>query len=59
MLNGFTKGLIVGSILGASISMMMEPDIMKRRNKKRMIRAGRNFLRRTGNIISDVVDAFR
>jgi len=59
MQNGFTKGLIVGSIIGASVSMMMEPGVMKRKNRKRIMRAGRSFLRRSGNIISDVVDVFR
>lgn len=59
MQNGFTKGLIVGSIIGGSASMIMEPGIMKKKNRKRITRAGKSFLRRSGNIISDVVDAFR
>lgn len=59
MLNGFTKGLLIGSILGTSIGIMMDTGMVKKRNKRKMLRAGRNFLRRTGNIISDVVEAFR
>lgn len=35
MQNGFTKGLIVGSIIGASVSMMMEPEAVKRKNRKK------------------------
>lgn len=59
MQNGFTRGLIIGSIIGASISMMMDPDVMKSKNRKRMMRVGRNFLRKSGHIIGDVVEMFR
>ncbi|NLC69027.1 MAG: YtxH domain-containing protein [Clostridiaceae bacterium] len=59
MLNGFTKGLLIGSILGTSIGVMMDTSMMKRRNRRKMMKAGRSFLRRTGNIISAVVEAFR
>lgn len=59
MNNGFTKGLLVGSIIGASISMMMNPDMMAGRNRKKMMRNGRSFLRRSGHIIGDVVDMLR
>jgi len=59
-MNGrFAKGVIVGSIIGASISMMMDPDMMKARNRRRMIRNGRNFIRKSGHIINDIVDVFR
>lgn len=59
MSGGFTKGLVIGSIIGASVSMMMNNDAMRPRTKKKMIRAGRTLLRRSGGIISDVVDVFR
>lgn len=59
MQGGFTKGLIIGSVVGAMVSMMMEPDMMKRRTRKKMMRSGRNFLRRSGHIIGDVVEMFR
>lgn len=59
MQGGFTKGLIIGSVVGAMVSMMMEPDMMKRRTRKKMMRSGRNFLRRSGHIIGDVIEMFR
>ncbi|MCX7710328.1 MAG: YtxH domain-containing protein [Clostridia bacterium] len=59
MQNGFTRGLIVGSIIGASVSMMMNPDMMKNRSKRRMMRNSRNFLRKSGHIIGDVMEMFR
>lgn len=59
MENGFIKGLVVGGLIGASVSMMMEPGIMSGRNKRRMMKTGRNLLRRSGSFIGDVVDIFR
>jgi hypothetical protein len=59
MHSGFTKGLVVGSIIGASVSMMMNSDFMKPRTRKRMMRTGRTILKRSGGILGDVVDIFR
>lgn len=59
MQNGFTKGLLLGGLIGASVSMAMNPGGMKNRTKKRMIRTGRTMLKRSGNIIGDIVDIFR
>lgn len=59
MNGGFTKGLVVGSIIGASVSMLMNNDRMRPRNRRKMMRTGRMLLRKSGGIISDVVDAFR
>ena len=57
MRSGFTRGLVVGGIIGASV-MMMKSDMMKP-NRKRMMRTGRALLRRHGGIIGNVVDMFR
>ena len=43
MQNGFTKGLIVGGLIGASVSMMMERVV----KTGRMMKVGRNFVRRS------------
>lgn len=59
MHRGFTRGLIIGGIIGASVSMMMGPDMMKNRTRKRMMRSGRNMLRKSGNLVEDIVDMFR
>jgi hypothetical protein len=58
MQGSFTKGLIVGSLIGATVA-MMNPEMMKNRTRKRMIRGSRMFFRKSGNIINDVVDMFR
>lgn len=59
MYSGFTKGLVVGGIIGASMMMMKNSDMMKPRTRKKMMRTGRTLLRRSGGIIGDVVDIFR
>lgn len=60
MNGGFTRGLVIGSIIGASVSIIMNNnDMMRPRNRKRMMRAGKTLLRKSSGIIGDVVDAFR
>ena len=59
MQNGFVKGVVVGGIIAASVSMMMSSDMVKPRTKKRMMRSGRSFLRKSSNVIGDVADMFR
>jgi len=56
---GFTKGLIIGGLIGTSIGMMMGPDMMKSRTRKKLMRNGRNMIRRSGNLISDVIEMIR
>lgn len=59
MQSNFTKGLILGSIVGASVSYMVSGDMMTNRNRKKMFRNGRNFLRKSGHLIGDVISIFR
>ncbi len=56
---GFTKGLIIGGIIGASMSMMMNGDMSRKKYKRKMMHDGRDFMRKSGQIISDVVELFR
>lgn len=58
MRGGFAKGLIVGSIIGASMGMMMDNGNMSK-NRKRMAKNGRNFVRSSSDLINDVVRLFR
>jgi gas vesicle protein len=55
----FTRGLLIGGLIGASISMLSNPQGMKNRNNRRMMRTGRNLLRKSGNVVEDVIDLFR
>jgi hypothetical protein len=59
MHNSFKKGLLVGGLIGASMSMVIGNDRMRSGNRRRMIRTGRNIFRKSGNIVNDVVDLFR
>jgi hypothetical protein len=60
MQGSFTKGLLLGSIVGASMSYVMNNDMMtSNRNRRRMFRTGKNFLRKSGHLIGDVVSLFR
>ena len=59
MRSGFTRGLIIGGLIGASVSMMTNSERMNGRNKRRMMKAGKNLLRKSSHVVGDVVDLFR
>lgn len=59
MQNGFIKGVMVGGIIAASVSMMMTSDMVKPRTKRSMMKSGRRFLKKSGNIIGGMADMFR
>ena len=59
MRSGFAKGMLVGGIIATSVGMIMNSDKVNPGSKRRMIRNGRMLMRRSGNIINDVVDMFR
>lgn len=59
MHSGFTRGIVIGGIIGASLGMMMNSEMMKPRTRKKMMRNGRMLLKKSGGIIGDVVDIFR
>lgn len=58
MKGSFTKGMIVGGLIGASLA-MMNSDMMNMKNRKKMMKMGRNFLRRSGSFVSDIIDYIR
>jgi len=55
--NGFTKGLVTGTILGATVSMMVNP--MEGRERRAMRKKANKFMRAVGNIIEDIMDLRR
>lgn len=56
MKNGFTSGMVIGSIVGATMSMIMNHDIDMNKTKKRMMRMGRSMYKRSRRIVSDISD---
>ncbi|MDP4092849.1 MAG: YtxH domain-containing protein [Bacillota bacterium] len=59
MRSHLAKGLIIGGIVGATVGAMVSPEMRNGRTRKRMMRTGRQFVKKSGNIIGDVVDLFR
>lgn len=59
MRGGFTRGLVIGGLIGASIGMIKNSDMMKPRSRRRMMRTGRNMIRRTSHALGDVIDLLR
>ncbi|TYQ15996.1 UNVERIFIED_CONTAM: hypothetical protein Cloal_2496 [Acetivibrio alkalicellulosi] len=59
MNNGFTRGLIIGSIIGASVGMAANSDMINGKSRKKMKKNGIELMRRSGSIIGDVIDLFR
>ena len=59
MRGGFSRGLLIGGIIGASVSMLSGAGGVKSRKSRRMLKAGRNLIRKSGNVVEDVVDLFR
>ncbi len=57
--NNFTKGLLLGGLLGFSISMMSNSDIIKYRDKRKAMKLGKKILMNSGTVVKDVVDIFK
>lgn len=55
----FTKGLIIGGLIGASISMITNPDIVDPKMKRNMIKSGKQIYRRSRHAICDMMDLLR
>lgn len=57
--SGFVKGLIIGGVVGASVSMMMSGNSEARKSRKKLTRGGNDFLRKSGQVVNDVIELFR
>lgn len=58
MQNNFTRGLLIGGIIGASLSMIVNPKVSNR-TKRKLIKNGRSVLRKSNSLIGDLVEIFR
>jgi hypothetical protein len=59
MRSGFAKGMLVGGIIATSVGVIMNSDKVNPSTRRRVMRNGRTFMRKSSNIINDVVDMFR
>lgn len=55
----FAKGLVIGGLIGASISILTNPEIVDPRMRKRMIKSGKRIVRRSGNVLGDMMHMIR
>jgi ABC-type phosphate/phosphonate transport system permease subunit len=53
------KGVMIGGLVAVSVGFMMNTDIMSNRTRRKMVRSGRNLVRKASNVICDAVDLFR
>ena len=58
MRNGFTSGIVLGGIVGATMSMIINKDINMDKTRKRMMRIGKNVYKKSMRMISDIGDMF-
>lgn len=57
--NGFARGMIIGSMIGASVGIAMNSDVMGSKSKRRMKRRGMDLMRKSGSILTDVISLLR
>ncbi|HEY8499068.1 MAG TPA: hypothetical protein VIL89_00485 [Clostridia bacterium] len=59
MRSGFTSGMVLGGIVGAMMSMIMNHDIDVNRTRKRIMRAGRNIFKKSRKLAASVAGMIR
>lgn len=55
----FAKGMLIGGLIGASLSVLTNPEIVDPRTRRRLIKSGKKIVRRSGNVFEDMVHMFR
>lgn len=55
----FAKGILIGGLIGASISVLTNPDIVDPHMRRRLIKSGKKIVRRSGNVFGDMVHMFK
>jgi len=58
MRSRFTSGMVLGGIVGATMSMIINKDIDVDKTRKRMMRIGRNVFKKSRRVISDIAGMF-
>ncbi len=55
----FAKGILIGGFIGASISVLTNPEIVDPHMRRRLIKSGKKIVRRSGNVFGDMIHMFR
>ncbi len=59
MMRNFARGLVIGGLIGASISVLTNPEIVDPHMRKKMIKSGRKIWRRSNHVFGDMMHMFR
>jgi len=59
MMRNFAKGLVIGGLIGATISLLTNPEIVDPHMRRKMIRSGRKIMSRSNNVFGDMVRMFK
>jgi len=59
MMRNFCRGLVIGGLIGASISVLTNPEIVDPHMRKRMIKSGKKIMHRSNNVFGDMMHMFR
>ncbi len=59
MMMKFARGMVIGGLIGASISVLTNPDIIDPRMRRKMIKSGRKIMHRSSNVFGDMISMFR
>ncbi len=59
MRNGFTNGMLVGGIVGATMSMIINHDIDVNKTRKRIMRTGKSMFKKSRRLVTDIAGMMR
>lgn len=59
MMRNFARGLVIGGLIGASISVLTNPEIIDPRMRRKMIKSGRKIMHRSNHVFGDMMHMFR
>ena len=59
MMRNFARGLVIGGLIGASISVLTNPEIVDPHMRKKMFRTGRKIMHRSNNVFGDMMHMLR
>jgi gas vesicle protein len=54
-MKNFARGVVIGGVLGATASLILNTDVMSTRTRRRMMRSGKELVRRSSRIIGNMV----
>lgn len=59
MMRNFARGVVIGGLIGASISILTNPEIVDPHMRKKMIRSGKKIMHRSNHVFGDMVHMFK